>query len=59
MSVAAFRVQWMLPRAEWGAFESSAPIEHPDLRGDLVRRAGVRTAAEPRPVFPQTAGLAE
>ena len=47
-----FEVQWMLPKAEWGAFENSAPIERLDLSGDLVRWAGVRTADELRPVWP-------
>ena len=47
-----FEVQWMLPKAEWGAFENAAPIERLDLRADLVRWAGVRTADELRPVWP-------
>jgi len=47
-----FEVQWMLPKAEWGAFENAAPIERLDLCADLVRWAGVRTADELRPVWP-------
>ena len=42
----------MIPRAEWGEFESSAPIERLDLRGDLATWAGVRTAAEMHPLEP-------
>jgi catechol-2,3-dioxygenase len=49
-----FEVQWMLPKSEWGAFETAAPIERLDLSGDLVRWAGVRTAGELRPVWPTT-----
>ena len=44
-----FEVQWMLPRAEWGAFENSAPIERLDLRGDVERWTGVSTSDELRP----------
>jgi catechol-2,3-dioxygenase len=29
-----FEVMWMLPREEWGAYESSAPIDPLDLRGE-------------------------
>ena len=41
-----FEVMWMLPRAEWGAYENAAPIDRLDLPGDVRRWAGVRTAAE-------------
>ena len=47
-----FEVQWMLPRAGWGEFESSAPIEPLDLRGELQTWTGVRTADELRPIEP-------
>ena len=46
-----FEVQWMLPRAEWGAFENSAPIERLDLRADVERWTGVSTADELRPLL--------
>jgi catechol-2,3-dioxygenase len=41
-----FEVMWMLPRAQWGAYDSSAPIERLDLDADLARWGGVGTAAE-------------
>jgi catechol-2,3-dioxygenase len=46
-----FEVQWMLPRESWGEWEHSAPVEPLDLAGDLVRWAGVATAAELRPAL--------
>lgn len=45
-----FEVMWMLPRASWGEFENSAPIDRLDLPGEVARWAGVRTAAELVPV---------
>lgn len=44
-----FEVQWMLPRAEWGAFENSAPIERLDLGADVERWTGISTSDELRP----------
>lgn len=41
-----FEVMWMLPRAEWGEFENSAPVEQLDLPGEVRRWSGVRTAGE-------------
>ena len=41
-----FEVMWMLPRADWGEFEDSAPIERLDLAAEVVRWGGVRTASE-------------
>lgn len=41
-----FEVMWMLPKASWGEYADSAPIERLDLPGDVRRWAGVRTAAE-------------
>lgn len=41
-----FEVMWMVPRADWGAYERAAPVEHLDLDGDLRRWGGVRTAGE-------------
>lgn len=45
-----FEVMWMLPRAEWGAYANSAPVERLDLRGDVDRWTGVATADELRPL---------
>ena len=39
-----FEIMWMLPRDAWGDYESSAPIEHLDLDGEISRWSGVRTA---------------
>lgn len=39
-----FELMWMLPRAEWGEYESSAPIDRLDLQAELDRWSGVRTA---------------
>ena len=47
-----FEVMWMLPRADWGAYEDAAPVEPLDLPGELARWAGVRTGAELVPVEP-------
>ena len=47
-----FEVMWMLPRADWGAYEDAAPVEPLDLPGELARWAGVRTGAELVPVQP-------
>jgi catechol-2,3-dioxygenase len=47
-----FEIMWMLPRDDWGEFESTATVEHLDLAGEVERWSGVRTAgaitAEPR-----------
>ncbi len=40
-----FEVMWMVPREEWGAFESAAPVERLDLASDVSRWSGVRTAS--------------
>ncbi len=37
-------VMWMLPRQEWGVYETSAPIDHLDLAAEIARWSGVRTA---------------
>ena len=47
-----FEVQWMLPKASWGDFEHAAPIERLDLRSELERWGGVRTADELRTIDP-------
>jgi len=41
-----FEVMWMLPRADWGQYANTAPIEGLDLPGEVRRWAGTRTAAE-------------
>jgi catechol-2,3-dioxygenase len=41
-----FEVMWMLPRDDWGDFEHSAPVEPLDLRAEVSRWSGVRTADE-------------
>ena len=45
-----FEVMWMLPRASWGDFANTAPVERLDLAEEVRRWAGVRTAAELVPV---------
>ena len=47
-----FEVMWMLPRASWGEYENSAPIDRLDLDGEIARWSGTGTAAE---LVPQTA----
>ena len=39
-----FELMWMLPRDHWGVYESSAPIDHLDLAGEIERWTGVATA---------------
>ena len=39
-----FEIMWMLPREEWGAYENAAPVEALDLRSELEKWSGVRTA---------------
>jgi hypothetical protein len=39
-------VMWMLPRAEWGAYESAAPVARLDMAGEVQRWTGVGTATE-------------
>lgn len=39
-----FELMWMLPRAEWGPYENSAPVDHLDLAGEVRRWSGVATA---------------
>ena len=47
-----FEVMWMLPKAQWGQYENSAPIDRLDLAGEVRQWAGVRTAAELVPADP-------
>ena len=39
-----FELMWMLPRDDWGVYESSAPIDHLDLAREIDRWSGVATA---------------
>lgn len=39
-----FEVMWMLPREEWGEYESSAVVEALDLTSEVKRWSGVSTA---------------
>jgi catechol-2,3-dioxygenase len=39
-----FEIMWMLPRAQWGQYESSATVEALDLPAELSRWSGVSTA---------------
>ncbi len=41
-----FEVMWMLPRADWGAYENAAPIESLDLAGEIRQWSGRRTAGQ-------------
>lgn len=41
-----FEVMWMLPRAEWGEYESSAVVERLDIAAELRQWSGVNTANE-------------
>ncbi len=42
----AFEVMWMLPRAAWGEYAGTAPVDRLDLAGEIRRWSGVRTAGE-------------
>jgi len=44
-----FELMWMLPREEWGAFETAALIDPLDLAAEVVRWSGVRTAGHVMP----------
>ena len=41
-----FEVMWMLPRAQWGAYENAAPVDRLDLDAEVARWSGVGTSAE-------------
>jgi catechol-2,3-dioxygenase len=41
-----FEVMWMLPRREWGRYETSAVVERLDIAAELERWSGIRTATE-------------
>ena len=41
-----FEVMWMLPREEWGIYESSAVVEHLDLAAEFDTWSGTRTAGD-------------
>jgi catechol-2,3-dioxygenase len=48
-----FEIMWMLPRQDWGEYESSAPIDRLDLDAEISRWSGVRTAGH---LTPESAG---
>jgi len=39
-----FEIMWMLPRDDWGIYETAAPVDRLDLAGEVARWSGVRTA---------------
>ncbi len=41
-----FEVMWMLPKAHWGEYENTAPIDRLDLSAELDRWSGIGTAGE-------------
>ena len=41
-----FEVMWMLPRAEWGAYENAAPIDRLDMAAEVQHWSGIGTAGE-------------
>jgi catechol-2,3-dioxygenase len=41
-----FEIMWMLPRGEWGMFESSAIVERLDLATEFATWSGTRTAGD-------------
>ncbi len=43
-----FELMWMLPRDQWGAYETAAPVEPLDLTAEVARWSGVATAREGR-----------
>jgi catechol-2,3-dioxygenase len=45
-----FELMWMLPRDEWGPYESSASTERLDLAGEVRRWSGIPTAGRIAPV---------
>jgi catechol-2,3-dioxygenase len=45
-----FEVMWMLPRRDWGEYETTAVVEPLDLPAQLAKWSGVGTADELGPV---------
>jgi catechol-2,3-dioxygenase len=41
-----FEIMWMLPRAQWGVYESAAVVERLDLAADFENWSGTRTAGD-------------
>ena len=41
-----FEIMWMLPREEWGTYESSAVVERLDLATELATWSGIRTSGD-------------
>lgn len=48
-----FEIMWMLPREQWGDYESSAPVERLDLAAEVERWSAVRTAGQVVPSTPE------
>ena len=44
-----FEVMWMLPREDWGVYETAAPIDGLDLAAEVARWSGVHTAGRITP----------
>jgi len=40
---------WMLPRQDWGAYDTAAPVDHLDLAAEVRRWTGVATAGRVTP----------
>ncbi|MDV8022593.1 VOC family protein [Rhodococcus sp. IEGM 1330] len=41
-----FEVMWMLPKSDWGSFETAAPVDHLNMTAEVDRWSGVATAGE-------------
>jgi catechol-2,3-dioxygenase len=54
-----FEIMWMLPRDEWGKYESAAVVEKLDLTEELNAWSGTRTAGEIIHQTPRAAPLDE
>jgi len=44
-----FELMWMLPRQDWGAYDTAAPVDHLDLAAEVRRWTGVTTAGRVTP----------
>ncbi len=45
-----FEVMWMLPKSDWGAYETAAPVDHLIMSDEIGQWSGVATARELVPV---------
>jgi catechol-2,3-dioxygenase len=52
-----FEIMWMLPRTEWGVYESAAVVEHLDLATEFDAWSGTPTAGDIRHKEPRAALL--